>query len=58
MPHCNVPVCRWGPRLEDHTFRTKYRMYISEQVRFRAQLSMTAVWNGSSRDGVQYGNIL
>ncbi|WIA34025.1 hypothetical protein OEZ86_012406 [Tetradesmus obliquus] len=25
-------ACRWGPRLEDHTFRTKYRMYISEQT--------------------------
>ncbi len=28
-------LCSWGPMLENHNFRTKHRIYISEQVRGR-----------------------
>jgi hypothetical protein len=26
-------ACRWGPKLESHTYKDRYRIYLSEQVR-------------------------
>jgi hypothetical protein len=26
-------ACRWGPKIESATFKDRYRIYISEQVR-------------------------
>lgn len=25
-------LCRWGPKLESHTYKDRYRIYLSEQV--------------------------
>jgi hypothetical protein len=30
-----VGYCRWGPLLEEATYKSKYRVYLSEQVRTR-----------------------